>query len=420
MESIMSHIAVVDVETTGLFPRRHDRVVEIAVVVLDQNGVTEREYQTLVNPERDMGPTTIHGISAGEVLHAPKFAEVAGEILEFLNGVHVLAGHNVRFDRNFLNSEFQRISVTLPEGDSVCTCELLGGSLTACCAEFGITFDGEPHCAIHDARATANLLRRLLDEETELRDRCRQALPLQWPSFSGTRAKPVTRSEAREKTDQPPGYLQRLVSKIRHNSETSSADVLAYLALVDRVLEDRRIDENEGKALLETAEQWGIGGADIIAAHRSYVHSLAIRALADGIVSDSERNDLYLVAKLLGYEQTELDQALNKASMQLQSLASPKAHHAESAATGNLIGKSVCFTGELQATLNGEPISRDMAECLAEKAGMKVASSVTKKLDFLVVADPNTQSGKAKKARDYGIRILADSVFWKLAGINVD
>ena len=118
----MSQIAVVDVETTGLFPRRHDRIVEIAVVVLNQDGDTEREYQTLVNPERDMGPTAIHGISAGEVLHAPKFAEIAGDILEFLNGVHVLVGHNVRFDRDFLASEFRRIDVTLPEGEVVCTC----------------------------------------------------------------------------------------------------------------------------------------------------------------------------------------------------------------------------------------------------------------------------------------------------------
>ena len=295
-----------------------------------------------------------------------------------------------------------------------------GGSLTACCADYDIAFEGEPHFAIHDARATANLLRRLFVDETELREKCRQAPPVQWPSFAGNRAKPVTRGEAHEKINQPPGYLQRLVSKIRHNPETSSADVVAYLALVDRVLEDRKIDESEGKALLETAEQWGITGTDIIAAHRSYVHSLAIRALADGVVTDSERNDLYQVARLLGYEQTELDLVLNKAARQLQSLASPKTHRAEGSASATLTGKSVCFTGELQATLNGEPISRDIAECLAEKAGMKVASGVTKKLDFLVVADPNTQSGKAKKARDYRIRILADSVFWQMAGINVD
>lgn len=417
----MSQIAVVDVETTGLFPQRHDRIVEIAVVLLNQDGSTEREYQTLVNPDRDMGPTAMHGISAGEVLHAPKFLEIAGDILDFLKGVHVLAGHNVRFDRGFLVSEFQRIDVTLPEGEAVCTCQYLGGSsLRACCAEFGISFDGEPHCAIHDARATAKLLRRLFADEAELRERCQQAPPVKWPSFIGNRAKPVTRDEAREKTNQVPGYLQRLVSKIRHNDEASSADVIAYLALVDRVLEDRKIDESEGQALFETAEQWGIGGTEIIAAHRSYVHSLAVRALADGVVTESERIDLYQVARLLGYEQTELDLVLSKAAMQLQSLASPKESRAGSTASASLAGKSVCFTGELLARINGERISRDMAECLAEKAGLLVASGVTKKLDFLVVADPNTQSGKAKKARDYGIRILADSVFWQLAGINVD
>ena len=52
-------------------------------------------------------------------------------------------------------------------------------------------------------------------------------------------------------------------------------------------------------------------------------------------------------------------------------------------------------------------------------AGLKIASSVTKKLDLLVVADPDTQSGKAKKARDYGIRVMSDTVFWRHCGIEV-
>ncbi len=85
-----------------------------------------------------------------------------------------------------------------------------------------------------------------------------------------------------------------------------------------------------------------------------------------------------------------------------------------------LVGKSVCFTGQLLSTIGGEPISRDVAETLAQKAGLVIASNVTKKLDLLVVADPNTQSGKAKKARDYGTRILSDAVFWRMAGIVVD
>jgi DNA polymerase-3 subunit epsilon len=46
--------------------------------------------------------------------------------------------------------------------------------------------------------------------------------------------------------------------------------------------------------------------------------------------------------------------------------------------------------------------------------------SVTKKLDLLVIADPHTQSGKAKKARQYGVRIMHEPVFWKAIGVSVE
>jgi hypothetical protein len=67
----------------------------------------------------------------------------------------------------------------------------------------------------------------------------------------------------------------------------------------------------------------------------------------------------------------------------------------------------------------GERITRELAETLAEhrNGGSQV---LTKTLDLLVLADPNTQSGKAKKARSYGTRILAETVFWKMVGISVD
>ncbi len=37
-----------------------------------------------------------------------------------------------------------------------------------------------------------------------------------------------------------------------------------------------------------------------------------------------------------------------------------------------------------------------------------------------VVADPDTQSGKAKEAREYGTRIMAEAAFWKAIGANVE
>jgi DNA polymerase III subunit epsilon len=75
-----ARFAVVDVETTGLYPSV-DRVVEIGVVVTDRWGNVQLEYETLVNPERDVGPTSIHGLTAAMVLKAPRFAEIAGDLL---------------------------------------------------------------------------------------------------------------------------------------------------------------------------------------------------------------------------------------------------------------------------------------------------------------------------------------------------
>ena len=53
--------------------------------------------------------------------------------------------------------------------------------------------------------------------------------------------------------------------------------------------------------------------------------------------------------------------------------------------------------------LDGALISRARAEQLATEAGLIVKKSVTRDLDILVVADPHSLSGKARKAREYGI-----------------
>jgi DNA polymerase-3 subunit epsilon len=101
--------AVIDVETTGLRTGWHDRVVELAVVRLDEAGRTKDEWCTLVNPERDLGPQHIHGISAAEARRAPRFADLGGQIVELLRG-HVLVAHNFSFDSRFLASEVGQLA----------------------------------------------------------------------------------------------------------------------------------------------------------------------------------------------------------------------------------------------------------------------------------------------------------------------
>lgn len=410
-------IAVLDVETTGLFPWRHDRIVEIAVVVISPNGRIHTEYETLVNPKRDLGPSGIHQISAAEVLHAPTFADIAGDLLAILKDTTVISGHNVSFDINFLFKEYERIGVEFPATPLLCTCQLFGrNSLDACCEELGIAIDGVPHRALTDARATSRLVTTLCaHDSTVLQNHRIEAVS--WPDVTPLHTPCYSRERSQSLLKEPPRFLQRLVSKIHHDIDADTPNVIAYLALIDRMLEDRTIDADEENMLVEAALEWKLTSSQISEAHKNYIHSLAVIALADGVVSDAERRDLHVVARLLGQDDLMLDDVLKSAAAQL---AKAKPCSLEESTDNDLSGKRVCFTGELQSTINGQEITRDIAEALAEQAGLIIANSVTKALDILVVADPNTQSGKAKKARDYGIRILSDAVFWRKIGVTVD
>jgi len=145
---------------------------------------------------------------------------------------------------------------------------------------------------------------------------------------------------------------------------------------------------------------------------------LAIAAIADGIVTDAERRDLKTVARLLGLEKPGLDDVLNEAAAKVAKIQAPSL--STQGDGKELAGKRVCFTGEMQCRHCGVVISRERAEELAAKSGLEVVDSVTKKLDMLVVADPHTQSGKAKKARQYGIRVMHEPVFWNAIGVSVE
>ena len=68
-------------------------------------------------------------------------------------------------------------------------------------------------------------------------------------------------------------------------------------------------------------------------------------------------------------------------------------------------GMNVCFTGT--AVIHGAPANRHLLEKIATLVGMRSLKSVTKKCDLLVAADPLSQSGKARTARQRGIPIIS-------------
>ena len=98
-------LAVIDFETTGLTPGV-DRVVEVAVARLEPGCEPQLVLDTLVNPQRRVAATEIHGITDEDVSDAPSFAEVAGDLVEALAGC-VVTAYNVYFDISFLSHELK-------------------------------------------------------------------------------------------------------------------------------------------------------------------------------------------------------------------------------------------------------------------------------------------------------------------------
>src|ERR1700759_1392763 len=88
--------ALVDVETSGLVPRR-DRVLSIAVVTLGPDGEQTGEFSTLLDPGCDPGPVHVHGLTAERLRGAPTFEQVAAQIGGMLQD-RVMVAHNAQFD----------------------------------------------------------------------------------------------------------------------------------------------------------------------------------------------------------------------------------------------------------------------------------------------------------------------------------
>jgi DNA polymerase-3 subunit epsilon len=104
-------IAFFDLETTGINIAK-DRIVEISILKIDPGG-KEDNLTIQVNPTIPIDPkaTAIHGITDKDVETAPTFAEVAKNLLYFIEGCD-LAGFNInKFDIPLLAEEFQRANV---------------------------------------------------------------------------------------------------------------------------------------------------------------------------------------------------------------------------------------------------------------------------------------------------------------------
>jgi len=113
---------VLDTETTGLEVRQGHRLVEIACVELVERRLSGRHYQTYLNPDRaiDEGARQVTGIEDAFLLDKPRFHEVVGEFLEFIDGAELII-HNASFDVGFLDAELARLDGGFGRIDDHCS-----------------------------------------------------------------------------------------------------------------------------------------------------------------------------------------------------------------------------------------------------------------------------------------------------------
>ncbi|GAA1581873.1 hypothetical protein GCM10009789_39490 [Kribbella sancticallisti] len=398
--------AVIDTETTGLSPDHRHRVIEIAVVLLDARGRVEGEWVTLLNPQRDLGPQHIHGILTADVLAAPEFGDVARQLGELLAG-RMVVGHNVEFDLGFLRAEFARLGFAVPliTERSMCTMALAGylypgakRTLGACCSAAGISLEGW-HSALADTRATAQLFSHYLGSfraPPPWQWAYEEVRRLRWPDLPDGEFTPTVRPVHAGGRH---GWMSRLVDQLPRVPEPPQAD--SYLAVLDMILADREINAAGADQLVHVATKLGLTRPQVDELHRVYVSDLAEALWSEGEVSPAQRNDLDRVAVMLGHRASDVDDALLRASNGRYVVP------ARPGARGFPPGSTLVFTGDMVER-------REVWWDRAVAAGFVPQEAVRPDTTFLVAADVDSLSVKARAAREYGVPIIAVEDFVRL------
>jgi DNA polymerase-3 subunit epsilon len=157
---------VLDTETTGLHAKLGDRVIEIGCIELLSRNVTDRQFHSYLNPERDIdeGAAKVHGLTAEFLADKPKFADIAKEFVEYVGGAELII-HNAAFDVEFLDQELALAGMRKLSEYCPCIVDTLAmarelhpgkrNGLDALCERYAIN---NAHRTLHGALLDARLL----------------------------------------------------------------------------------------------------------------------------------------------------------------------------------------------------------------------------------------------------------------------
>lgn len=162
-------LVVLDLETTGLSPYKH-QITEIAAAKVVDGEIIDT-FETLVNPRTPIPRfiTRLTGITDEMVKDKPTVEQVLPEFQKFLKD-HPIVAHNASFDVKFLKHNLFRHCGERLQNSTVCTAklarrilrELPSKKLENLCRYYGIT-NTQAHRAYGDVEATVNVLNKMTE-----------------------------------------------------------------------------------------------------------------------------------------------------------------------------------------------------------------------------------------------------------------
>ncbi len=160
---------VLDTETTGLELSDGHRIIEIGCIELVHRRPSGRTWHRYLRPEREVeaGALAVHGITNEFLATQPRFADIAAEFVEFIEGAELVI-HNAPFDIGFLDAELARAGIAKTVAASCRVLDTLAlsrqlhpgqrNSLDALCKRYRVDNSARDlHGALLDARILADV-----------------------------------------------------------------------------------------------------------------------------------------------------------------------------------------------------------------------------------------------------------------------
>ena len=172
--SQLPSFTVFDTETTGLDPRKGDKIIEIAGVRIEDGVIREDlSFVKYVNPERSIPweAKRVNHIEDSDVAGAQTIDQVLPQFLEFAKG-SILVAHNCDFDMNFLLTEKELCWGYIEMPECLCTMHLsrclypseFRHNLDSLAARLSIPMPKDRHRAMPDVLMTAQALLKMIED----------------------------------------------------------------------------------------------------------------------------------------------------------------------------------------------------------------------------------------------------------------